>query len=183
MANRLHTGGNSRGNLPNSVNNSYLILIFAFYLLSNTLFPSVGNKGEGNGGHGLDGVTTTMPSQRVSNNFIKCATTPWPFSMWAIEYYNKWVEAEVFVNIIATTLCRFVQKNIIARFGVPKALVADNMPIFISEEFIKLSKKFDITLHHSSPYYPQGNGQAEATNKTLIKIIKKTVEDAISQIN
>src|SRR5262249_302361 len=31
-------------------------------------------------------------------------------------------------------------------------------------------------LHHSSPYYPQGNGQAEATNKTLIKIIKKTCE-------
>jgi len=27
--------------------------------------------------------------------------------------------------------------------------------------------------HQSSPYYLQGNGQAKATNKTLIKIISK----------
>ena len=36
--------------------------------------------------------------------------------------------------------------------------------------------KYGIQLHHSSPYYPQGNGQAKATNKTLIKILKKTCE-------
>ena len=34
----------------------------------------------------------------------------------------------------------------------------------------------EIQLHHSSPYYPQRNGQAEATNKILIKILKKTCE-------
>ena len=33
---------------------------------------------------------------------------------------------------------------------------------------------YGIQLHHSSPYYPQENEQAEATNKTLIKILKKT---------
>ena len=34
--------------------------------------------------------------------------------------------------------------------------------------------KFYQNKHHwSSPYYPQGNGQAEATNKILIKIISK----------
>ena len=95
-----------------------------------------------------------------------------------MEYFTKWAEAEAFVNIKATTLCQFVQRNIITRFGVPKALVADNEPFFISKEFTKLCKKFGITLHHSSLYYLQGNGQASATNKTLIKIIKKTVENA-----
>ena len=39
-----------------------------------------------------------------------------------------------------------------------------------------MCERYDIQLHHSSPYYPQGNGQAEATNKTLIKILKKTYE-------
>ena len=34
--------------------------------------------------------------------------------------------------------------------------------------------RYGIQLHHSSLYYPQKNGQAEATNKTLIKILKKT---------
>ena len=36
--------------------------------------------------------------------------------------------------------------------------------------------RFGIQLHHSLPYYPQGNEQAEVTNKTLIKILKKTCE-------
>ena len=37
-----------------------------------------------------------------------------------------------------------------------------------------MCNKYGIQLHHSSTYYPQGNRQAEATNKTLIKILKKT---------
>jgi hypothetical protein len=34
-----------------------------------------------------------------------------------------------------------------------------------------------IKLMNSSPYYAQANGQAEASNKVLIKIIKKRIED------
>ena len=29
----------------------------------------------------------------------------------------------------------------------------------------------------STPYYPKGNGQAEATNKTLLKILSRTLND------
>jgi hypothetical protein len=32
-------------------------------------------------------------------------------------------------------------------------------------------------LVHSTPYYPQGNGLAESSNKILIKIIKKMLEE------
>ena len=39
-----------------------------------------------------------------------------------------------------------------------------------------MCNRYEIQLHHSSSYYPQGNRQAEATNKTLIKILKKTCE-------
>ena len=38
--------------------------------------------------------------------------------------------------------------------------------------------KFRITQHFFTRYYPQGNGQAEATNKTILKILKKTVDAA-----
>ncbi|KAH9325740.1 hypothetical protein KI387_005918, partial [Taxus chinensis] len=33
-----------------------------------------------------------------------------------------------------------------------------------------------ITLAHASDYYPQGNGQAESSNKNLVSIIRKLVE-------
>ena len=35
--------------------------------------------------------------------------------------------------------------------------------------------KKGIKLHHSTNYYPQGNGLAESTNKNLIRILKKTM--------
>jgi len=37
--------------------------------------------------------------------------------------------------------------------------------------------KYQILLHHSTTYYPQGNGLAESSNKGLVKVIKKTLVD------
>ena len=37
--------------------------------------------------------------------------------------------------------------------------------------------KCHITLGHSTAYYPQGNGLAESSNKSLVNIIKKLLED------
>ena len=71
---------------------------------------------------------------------------------------------------------KFIKTNIIARFDVPKAIVMNNGPQFVSQELQSMCDRYVIQLHHSSPYYLQGNGQAEATNKTLIKILKKTCE-------
>jgi len=37
-----------------------------------------------------------------------------------IDYFTKWVEAEPLANIRDTDAKRFVWKNIVTRFGVPK---------------------------------------------------------------
>jgi hypothetical protein len=61
------------------------------------------------------------------------------------------------------------------RFGVPKIFITDNRSIFIGSNFKKLCGEYDIIMGQSSNYYPQGNGLAEYTNKTLIWILKKTI--------
>jgi transposase InsO family protein len=48
---------------------------------------------------------------------------------------------------------------------------------FKAEPLIKFCEQFGISLIHSTPYYPQGNGLAESSNKSLIKIIKRLLED------
>ena len=48
---------------------------------------------------------------------------------------------------------------------------------FRSEEFEKFCDKFRITRSTSSPHHPQGNGQVESTNKSLLKVIKRTLYD------
>ncbi|RVW17465.1 hypothetical protein CK203_085504 [Vitis vinifera] len=70
------------------------------------------------------------------------------FLLVATDYFSKWVEAEAYASIKD----KDVTKN------------------FCSELNIQNS--------YSTPRYPQSNGQAEATNKTLITALKKRLEQA-----
>jgi hypothetical protein len=47
----------------------------------------------------------------------------------------------------------------------------------MSHQFREFTESMKIKLLNSSPYYAQANGQAEASNKVLIKIIKKRIKD------
>ena len=47
----------------------------------------------------------------------------------------------------------------------------------MSHQFREFAESFRIKLLNSSPYYAQANGQAESSNKTLIKLIKKKIEE------
>jgi transposase InsO family protein len=68
-------------------------------------------------------------------------------------------------------------EDIIVRFGCSNRNITDNVASFRSEPLIKFCEHFGISLIHSTPYYPQGNGLAESSNKILIKIIKILLED------
>jgi len=56
-------------------------------------------------------------------------------------------------------------------------IVTNNAASFKVEPMIKFYERDGITLVHSTPYYPQGNGLVESFNKSLINIIKKLLED------
>jgi transposase InsO family protein len=68
-------------------------------------------------------------------------------------------------------------EDIIARFRCPSKIVTDNATPFRSEPLVKFCEQFEISLIHSTPYYPQGNGLAKSSNKSLIKLIKKLLEE------
>ena len=63
------------------------------------------------------------------------------------------------------------------RFGCLDEIITDNTASFKSKPLIKFCEHFGISLIPSTPYYPQGNGLAESSNKSLIKIIKILLED------
>jgi hypothetical protein len=53
----------------------------------------------------------------------------------------------------------------------------DQRTLFISKESHEFVDSYGIKLLNSSPYYAQANGQVEYSNKTLVKLIKKKIED------
>jgi len=52
----------------------------------------------------------------------------------------------------------------------------DNGANFTGKEIKEFCKKMKIEQKLSSFYYPQGNGQAEATNKIIKRILAKTIK-------
>jgi len=72
----------------------------------------------------------------------------------------------------------FLEENILSRFGCPRKIVIDNAQAFKSMAIVSFFQKYNIILDHSTTYYPQGNGLAESSNKSLITIIKKVLDES-----
>jgi transposase InsO family protein len=75
----------------------------------------------------------------------------------------------------------FLETNIFSRFGLPLEIIKDNGPTFISTKLTLFLAKLGVKHFTSSTYYPQGNAQAESTNKNLVRIIKRLIEDRTRQ--
>jgi hypothetical protein len=130
----------------------------------------------------------------VMNPIIK----PWPFRGWGMDmigkinppssrglqfilaitdYFTKWVEAVPMKSITSRDVINFVKEHVIHRFGIPQTITTDGGSVFISDEFKKFAADMGIKLIRSSPYYAQANGQAEASNQSLIKLIKRKIDE------
>jgi hypothetical protein len=94
-----------------------------------------------------------------------------------MDYFTKWMEAVPLRNMTHREVISFMQEHIIYRFGVPQSLTTDQGSSFMSQQFRKFTESMKIKLLNFSPYFAQANGQAEASNKVLIKIIKKRIKD------
>ena len=99
------------------------------------------------------------------------------FLVVGIDYFTKWVEAELLASITQQNVKNFMWKNIVSKFGVPKVLVSDNGRQFDNTLFRDFCAHFRIQNHYSSPAHPQVNGQAEVANRSLLKIIKTRLEE------
>lgn len=72
----------------------------------------------------------------------------------ATNYFTKWVEAKALASIRDVDVKKFVWKNIVTRFGVPRALVSDKGLQFDSKIFLEYCGSLEIINRYSSPAYP-----------------------------
>lgn len=79
--------------------------------------------------------------------------------------FNGHKVAEVFVE------------TIVKLHGIPKSIVSDRDPIFVSKFWTQLFKLSGTQLNHSTAYYPQTDGQMEVVNHGLEQYLRAMVED------
>jgi hypothetical protein len=93
------------------------------------------------------------------------------------DYFTKWVEAIPMKTVTSKDVINFIKEYVIHRFVIPQTITTDGGSVFISKEFKKFAADVGIKLIRSSPYYAQANGQAEASNQSLIKLIKRKIDE------
>jgi ribonuclease HI len=116
---------------------------------------------------GLDFIGEIHPPSSGQHKWILTAT----------DYFTKWIEAVPSRQATDAVIIKFLENNILSRFGCPMKIITDNAAAFRSKKLIDFCSRYHIVLGHSTAYYPQGNGLAESSNKTLVNIIKKTLQE------
>ncbi|GKV52216.1 hypothetical protein SLEP1_g58805 [Rubroshorea leprosula] len=133
-----------------------------------------------------------------SSSELNSIVKPWPFRRWAIDligkvyppsskghsfiivatdYFTKWVEVKPMKKVDQSDVIKFINEDIIHRFGLPETITTDQGTVFVSHQVEAFAKEMGFRLLNSTPHYAQANGQAEASNKVVINLLEKMVDD------
>ncbi|XP_022007735.1 uncharacterized protein LOC110907003 [Helianthus annuus] len=138
------------------------------------------------------GYQRHAPKTMRPKNELVPVTTAWPFQQWGIDmvdpfpeapgtvkfiivvvdYFTKWVEAKALASTTSTVVRRFIWEQIICHFGQPLRIITDNGTNFAADDLQRWFKELHIEHSFSSVAHPQGNGQVEAVNKSIVDGIK-----------
>ncbi|XP_043710267.1 uncharacterized protein LOC122659194 [Telopea speciosissima] len=80
-------------------------------------------------------------------------------------------------SVSQTDVIRFVKRKIIHHFGLLETLPCNNGLVFSGGEVSQFSQEYSMTITFSTPYYVQGNDQAEASNKVIKANLSKVIND------
>ncbi|XP_065315252.1 uncharacterized protein LOC135924132 [Gordionus sp. m RMFG-2023] len=88
-----------------------------------------------------------------------------------VDSYSKWIEFEEVQGLTTKVVIKLLQK-LWAKFGIPKIIVSDGGPAFISENFKQFCNSIKIKHILTPPYHPSSNGQAER----MVDIVKNWIK-------
>ncbi len=84
----------------------------------------------------------------------------------AIDHYSKWCEAKAVADHGAKIAARFLEDDIVCRYGVPKFVLTNNGGEW-AVKFDVMCKDYAIQHQRTAPQWPQCNGMVERMIKTI----------------
>ena len=111
-------------------------------------------------------VVGPLVKSTAGNRYLLVLTDP----------FSKWPEAFAVPDQTAKTTADMIYQGIVCRYGVPEGLHADQGRNFETQLMKELCQRLGIRRTRSSPFNPQGNGQAERTNRTLAERLAMDLE-------
>ncbi len=113
--------------------------------------------------------TPQRPFQEIAANFCSYAGQQYLIT---VDCYSDW--PDITPMMTSTTTARLLSslRSSFCRTGAPDKLWTDQGPQFTSQAFQSFAKQWGFQHVTSTPRYPQSNGKAEATVKSMKKLIQ-----------
>lgn len=89
-----------------------------------------------------------------------------------VDYFSRYIEIQKLHNTTSANIIT-VMKAIVARHGIPSALISDNGTQYASKEMKEYTERYGFNHITSSPYFSQSNGLAEKSAKTVKSFWKR----------
>ncbi|XP_050233325.1 uncharacterized protein LOC126681812 [Mercurialis annua] len=122
---------------------------------------------------GCEACQKASPIQHVPAEELHSIIKPWPFRGWAVDLIGKIYPARQ-MAILSLSSPLAISLN---GHGLPELITTDQGTMFTGGDIVWWASQMKIKMVHSTPYYAQANGQAEATNKAIKLIVQKMVEE------
>ncbi|XP_055527443.1 uncharacterized protein K02A2.6-like [Wyeomyia smithii] len=88
-----------------------------------------------------------------------------------IDYFSRHVDLEIMTTITAKETIKRLDK-IFRLWGNPRTITLDNAKQFAATDLEDYCRTKGIFLNHTSPYWPQANGEVERQNRSLLKRLR-----------
>ncbi|KAL0286881.1 UNVERIFIED_CONTAM: hypothetical protein Sradi_7137800, partial [Sesamum radiatum] len=98
------------------------------------------------------------------------------FLLVVIDYFTKRIEAKPLARITEGEVMKFIWKNIVCRFGIPREIISDNDHQFQGRKIQEWRQGMRIRYRFTTVARPQANGQVKVTNRILVQGIKRRLE-------
>ncbi|XP_029923607.1 uncharacterized protein LOC115370641 [Myripristis murdjan] len=93
--------------------------------------------------------------------------------------FSWWIEASPTSSPDASSVAKFLCREVFPRFGIPDTLSSDKGPHFVAATFQATLKMLGIKQKFGCVYHPQSQGQVERANKTLKEKLAKILADIV----
>jgi transposase InsO family protein len=123
---------------------------------------------------GLVNIESSYPMELLCIDYLSLEVSKGGYENVLVitDHFTRYAQAFPTKNQTARTTAKVLFENFFVHYGFPEKLHSDRGQNFLSKVIQRLCKIAGVKRTRTTPYHPQGNGQCERFNQTLIKMLR-----------